>query len=107
MIVTLFRSRVRPEAQEEYARWAARIGELARQAPGYRSHKTFVAEDGERVMIVEFESERAQRLWSEHRDHVKAREKGRASFYLEYRIQICAVQRESSFPSRVPLAALG
>ncbi len=100
MIVTVFRSRVKPEAQEEYARWAARMSELARQMPGYVSHKGFLAEDGERVTIVEFESEEALRAWSVHREHVEAKKKGRSSFYLEYRVQVCAVQRESSFPNR-------
>ena len=64
MIVTIFRSRLNPAAQEDYARWAARMGELAQQMPGYISHKGFVAEDGERVTIVEFESEQTQRVWS-------------------------------------------
>jgi heme-degrading monooxygenase HmoA len=98
MILTVFRSRVRPEAQEEYERWAARIAELARTIPGYVSHKGFVAEDGERVTIVEFESEQAQRAWSLHPEHVDAKKKGRASFYSEYRIQVCGVQRDSAFP---------
>ena len=100
MVITVFRSRVKPEAQEEYARWAARMSALARAMPGYISHKGFVAEDGERVTIVEFESEAAQRAWSLHPEHVDAKKKGRSSFYLEYRVQVCSVQRESSFPPR-------
>ncbi len=98
MIVTIFRSRLKPEAQQEYATWAARMSELARQMPGHVSHKGFVAEDGERVTIVEFESEEAQRAWSMHAEHVAAKKKGRADFYREYRIQVCTVQRESAFP---------
>jgi len=98
MIITVFRSRVRPETQEEYGRWAARMSELARRMPGYISHKSFVAEDGERVTIVEFESEETQRAWSLHGEHAEDKKKGRASFYSEYRIQICTVQRDSSFP---------
>lgn len=98
MIVTVFRSRVKPEAQEEYARWAAHMSELARQMPGYISHKGFVAEDGERVTIVEFASEQTQRAWSLQPEHVEAQKKGRSSFYLEYRIQVCEMRRESRFP---------
>ena len=30
MMLTVFRSRLRPEAHEEYMQWAARMGELAR-----------------------------------------------------------------------------
>ena len=68
--------------------------------PGYISHKGFVAEDGERVTIVEFASEEAHRAWAAQRDHVEAKKKGRASFYSEYRIQVCTVLRESAFPAR-------
>ena len=46
MIVTVFRSRLKPEAQQEYMQWAARMSELAKTMPGYISHKGFVAEDG-------------------------------------------------------------
>jgi len=99
MVVTVFRSRVKPEAEEEYARWAARMGELARRMPGYISHKGFVAADGERVTLVEFESEQAQRAWSMHPEHVEAKKKGRTHFYVEYRIQVCKVQRDSVFPN--------
>ena len=99
MVVTVFRSRVKPEAEEEYARWAARMGELARRMPGYISHKGFVAADGERVTLVEFESEQAQRAWSMHPEHVEAKKKGRTHFYVEYRIQVCNVQRDSVFPN--------
>jgi len=96
-MVTVFRSRVRPEAMDEYASMAARMSELAKSMPGYIAHKGFVAEDGERVTIVEFASEEAHRAWSQHLEHVEAKKMGRASFYAEYRIQICAVQRESEF----------
>jgi heme-degrading monooxygenase HmoA len=100
MIITVFRSRVKPEAQEEYGRWAARMSELARKMPGYISHKGFVADDGERVTIVEFESEETQRAWSLLPEHVEAKKKGRASFYSEYRLQVCTVQRDTRFPNR-------
>lgn len=100
MVLTVFRSRLRPAAQEEYMQWAARISELAKRMPGYISHKGFVAEDGERVTLVEFESEEAQRAWRTHPEHVEAQKKGRHAFYSEFRLQICSVQRETVFPPR-------
>ncbi|OGA03602.1 MAG: hypothetical protein A3I00_06100 [Betaproteobacteria bacterium RIFCSPLOWO2_02_FULL_64_12] len=100
MVLTVFRSRLRPDAQEEYGRWAQRMSELAGQMPGYLSHKGFVAEDGERVTIVEFESEQAHQAWRLHPEHVQAQKKGRAEFYSEYRIQVCSVERESRFPPK-------
>lgn len=98
MILTVFRSRVKPEARDEYKRWAMRMSEIAKKMPGYVSHKGFVADDGERVTIVEFESEEAQRAWALHPEHVDAKKKGRADFYQEYRVLICNVARESRFP---------
>ena len=54
----------------------------------------------ERVTIVEFESEAAQRAWAAHPEHIAAQKKGREQFYLEYRIQVCEVRRENSYPRK-------
>jgi heme-degrading monooxygenase HmoA len=97
MVVIVFRSRVKPQAMEEYGQWAERISQLAQTMPGYVSHKIFVAADGERVTLVEFESEEHVRAWATHPDHLQAKKKGRESFYSEYRIQICSVVRHSEF----------
>ncbi len=98
MIMTVFRSRLRPEAQDEYMQWAARMSELAKAMPGYISHKTFIAPDGERCTIAEFDTEEHLRAWSTHPEHVEAKKKGRASFYSEYDIKVGAVQRSHTFP---------
>lgn len=98
MIVTVFRSRLNPGAQDEYMVWAARMSELARTMPGYISHKSFTAQDGERVTIVEFETEEQMRVWSTHPEHLEAKKKGRASFYTEYDIKTCSVMRAHAFP---------
>jgi heme-degrading monooxygenase HmoA len=97
MVVTIFRNRLKPANVAEYYEWAERIAALARTMPGYISHKGFTAEDGERVTIVEFADEASQRAWSTEMQHVEAKKKGRADFYSEYKIQICSVQRESTF----------
>jgi len=98
MIVTIFRSRVKPEAEQEYNQWAERMSQLARGMPGYISHKGFAARDGERVTVVEFENEETLAAWARHPEHAEAKKKGRADFYLEYRTQICSVLRASTFP---------
>lgn len=100
MIVTVFRNRLNPAGEGDYHELVPKIAALAKAMPGYVSHKTFTAEDGERVTIVEFESEEAQRAWATHAEHVKAKALGRASFYSEYSIQVCTVTRESRFPPR-------
>lgn len=77
---------------------AQRMSDLARTMPGYRSHKVFVAEDGERVTLVEFDDEAGQREWATNLEHVAAQKIGRESFYSEYSLQVCSVTRETRFP---------
>ena len=105
MVVTVFRSRLKPENVEEYYAWAARMAALAKTMPGYVSHKGFVAEDGERVTIVEFEDEETQRAWAVNLQHVDAKKKGRADFYTEYKLQVCEVKRETSFTAKAAAAS--
>lgn len=97
MIVTVFRSRLRPENLEAYQRVAAKMGEAARSMPGYVSHKTYTADDGERVTIVEFDSWSSHRAWAQHAGHQAAQRLGRANFYSEYRIQVCELRHSREF----------
>lgn len=80
---------------------AKRMSELARAVPGYISHKGFVADDGERVTIVEFESEEALHLWRIDAEHRVAKKRGMESFFSEFRFQICSVIRERAWTARV------
>ena len=105
MVITIFRSRLKPDAVEEYSEWAPRMGALAKTMPGYISHKVFVAEDGERLTLVEFEDDNTQQGWRTNAQHVEAQKKGRKDFYQEYKLQICRVERESSFNADAKAAA--
>jgi len=97
MIVTVFRSRLNPEHQTEYMEWASRMGVLAKEIPGYVSHKGFTAQDGERVTIVEFETQEGMRAWATHPEHVAAKKLGRSRFFSEYSVKVCHLQRDSVF----------
>lgn len=100
MIITIFRSRLRPEHTAEYERWAARIHDLAVKMPGFISIKTFSAADGERVSLVEFESEETMLAWRNQPDHLQAQALGKKLFYSEYHIQVCRPIRAYSFPEK-------
>jgi heme-degrading monooxygenase HmoA len=102
MIVTIFRSRLKTENQDEYYETARRMAEIARAMPGYIAHKIFTAEDGERVNIVEFADEASQRAWATELRHVEAKRRGRAAFYQEYKLQVCEVLREHAFKATSP-----
>ena len=102
MIVTVFRSRLRPGVREEYVALANRMNELAATMPGYISHKGFFADDGERVTVVEFESEEGMRAWRMHPEHRQAQRKAREMYYSEYSLQICELVRQSRFKQEEP-----
>ncbi len=98
-VVTVFRSRLRPAALEEYAGDAAAIAELARSMPGYVEHKIFTAEDGERVTLVTFADEACHRGWRDHPEHRAAQRRGIDRYYQTYSIQVGTTSYASAFPS--------
>lgn len=95
-IVTVFRSRLRPDA-DGYHVVADEMERLARTMPGFVDFKTFSAEDGERVSIVVFDSIDSHDRWRSHPDHRAAQRRGRGEFYSWYRILVGEVFREHEF----------
>lgn len=108
MIVTVFRTRVRDDADlDVMLSMGGRMYEIAASMPGFVSYKEFAAEDGEFVAIVEFESHETLRAWREHPEHVHAQQLGRSKFFLDYHIQVCEPVREYSFHFEESAAADG
>ena len=105
MILTVFRSRLNDAVRADYDHHVRTTAALAEQMPGFLGHKMFVAEDGERVTLVEFDSMESQRAWSLSPEHKAAAIAGRRGFYSEYRIQVCNVARDSKFVGRPELQA--
>ena len=97
MLVTVFRSRLRPGVREEYVALAERMNELAKTMPGYISHKGFFADDGERVTIVEFEHQEGLRAWRTNPEHMAAQKLAWQKYYAEYHVQVCTLDREYKF----------
>jgi heme-degrading monooxygenase HmoA len=95
--VIVFRSRLRADAHPEYDRRGAEIYALGTQMPGFIAIKDFVADDGERVAIVEFDTREHLEAWRDHTEHRAAQQQGRDQFYSEYSIQVCKVERSASF----------
>jgi heme-degrading monooxygenase HmoA len=94
MILVAFRSRLRPEHEAEYRAMAQELAPQAMAIPGYIAHKTFTAEDGERLTLVEYESQEAVQAWGRHEAHAVAKREGRQRFFSEFRVQICNVLRD-------------
>jgi len=95
-VVTVFRSRLRADAGDAYARTASELERCARAMPGFVDFKTFVADDGERVSLVTFESRAAHDAWRDDPRHREAQARGRDRWYAEYRIQVCELVAERS-----------
>lgn len=87
-VVTIFRNRLRPDGVDDYAPTAAEMSRLARTMPGYVDHKSFTADDGERVTVVTFADEASQTAWRDHVEHRAAQRAGRRRFYAEYTLQV-------------------
>ena len=98
-VVTVFRSRLRPDA-DGYADDAARIAELARSMPGYVEHKGFTAADGERVTLVTFADRASHDAWRDHPEHRAAMRRGKDQYYETYSIQVGTTTYASAFPRR-------
>ena len=104
-LVVIFRSRLRPENEEAYRAEGERMEALARSQPGFRSIKTFVAEDGERVTLSEFESDAAVAAWREHPEHRDAQRRGRELYYSEYDLAVYRLLRRRRFESPAEIAS--
>jgi heme-degrading monooxygenase HmoA len=98
MILTVFRARLRPDADMAAAAVVnERMHELAIAMPGFVSYKDYAAPDGENVTVVEFASEAEQLAWRNQPEHREAQERGRREFFAAYKIQVCRVERSYDF----------
>ncbi len=98
MMVVVFRAHRTPVGLgEEYKTALKRMEALAGQMPGYVSHKAYVAEDGERLTLFEWETAETLRAWATHPEHVLTKQLGRERFYADYHLQVCEVVRQTRF----------
>lgn len=65
--------------------------------PGFISIKDFVAEDGERLALAEWDNAADLARWRNEPSHAAAQSAGRERYYSEYQVQVCTVDRHSKF----------
>ena len=87
-VVTVFRSRRRPDTDAAYRPLAEAMLDAARAVPGFVDFSTFESPDGERVSLVTFASAEAQAVWRDDLDHRAAQAQGRAALYEWYSVQV-------------------
>ncbi len=85
MVIVVFRFRVKPQANlEELDALSQKMGALVSKIPGFIAVKDFSAQDGETVVIAEFDSLEAVDAWKAHPEHLTAQRRGREEFLADY-----------------------
>ncbi len=97
MVISVFRSRLRPENEADFLALADRMMAIAESMPGFLSYKVFTAPDGERCSIVEFASHEQLLAWRNRPEHRAAQQEGRDRYYASYSLQVAEPVRESRF----------
>ena len=98
MLVVVFRTRVRPDADLSGIKEAnERMYALASAMPGFVAYKEFRADDGEFLSLVEFRSEPELAAWRNHPEHLEVQRIGRERVFERYDIAVCEPIRRYSF----------
>ncbi len=95
--ITVFRSRLRDDAPDDYGRLADDLEARAATFPGFVEFKMFFAEDGERLALVTFASTEAEAAWRDDPRHRDAQARGRERFYSHYDVAVCGLQRRRTW----------
>lgn len=99
--VEVFRHRVDPSFQGEFDDLYDRLTTVVRGLRGYISHKVYVAEDGERMLVGYFESFDAIKEWDVHPEHKYAKDRGKDDVFTEYDVIVAeVVERHTKPPAR-------
>ncbi len=85
----------RTEIEEGYAEMAQKMVELAKVQPGFIGLESARNEIG--ITISYWKSLEAIQNWKANLDHLEAQEKGKTSWYKNYKVRIAKVEREYEF----------
>ena len=98
MIVVVFRIHVNPEANlEKLGAVSEAMVTLFGEMPGSISVKNYSAQDGEMLVLAEFDSLEAVDAWKAHPEHLIAQQRGQEEFFAAYRIQVCSLVRTNEW----------
>jgi heme-degrading monooxygenase HmoA len=97
MLVVLFRSKLTPEAGQDYNAMSEELHSLVKDNPGFVDVKHFAAEDGERLTVVWFKDEESLRAWRQLPRHREAQMTGRQKWYEYYKMDVANIVRTIEF----------
>ncbi|MFN7046010.1 MAG: antibiotic biosynthesis monooxygenase family protein [Flavobacterium sp.] len=85
----------RTEVEAGYAEMAIKMVELAKAQPGFIGMESARSEIG--ITVSYWESLEAIKNWKANMEHVEAQEKGKTTWYKNYKVRIAKVEREYEF----------
>jgi heme-degrading monooxygenase HmoA len=85
----------RTEVEAGYAEMAIKMVELAKAQPGFIGMESARSEIG--ITVSYWESLEAIRNWKVNMEHLEAQEKGKTTWYKNYKVRIAKVEREYEF----------
>ena len=85
----------RTEVEAGYAEMAIKMVELAKAQPGFIGMESARSEIG--ITVSYWESLEALRNWKVNMEHLEAQEKGKTTWYKNYKVRIAKVEREYEF----------
>ena len=92
----IFTSR-RTAGDRGYAAAAERMVELASRQAGFLGIESVRDESGEGITVSYWRALEDIESWRRDEEHLSAQRAGRATWYAEFRLRICRVERQSAF----------
>jgi len=86
---------IKTEVEVGYAEMAIKMVELAKAQPGFIGMESARSEIG--ITVSYWESLEAIKNWKANMEHVEAQEKGKTTWYKNYKVRIAKVEREYEF----------
>lgn len=90
-------SSIRTEGDQGYGVMAARMEELAGEQPGYLGIEA--ARGDVNITVSYWADHAAAANWKKVAEHTIAQERGKTTWYADYRVRVCTVERDYGHPS--------
>jgi len=98
MIIVVFRFHLMADADlKKFETLSQKMGEIVSKMAGFHGVKDFSAQDGEIVVIAEFDSLESVDTWKSHPKHQAVQKLGKEKFFADYQIQVCDLIRTQEF----------
>lgn len=102
MIAVIFEVWPKPEHKQAYLDTAAALRPILEKIDGFISVERFesITEPGKMLSLSVFRDEKALESWRNIEQHRLAQERGRNSYFRDYRLRIAGVIRDYSLTDR-------